>query len=179
MRRATTNTGHSLFELMMTLALAALIFGLGLPSFAGLVADKRLRAETDALFHAVHLARKASVVRRRVITLCPSPDGARCDPDGDWSAGWIMFENIGRRATGVRSRNEKVLEYHVVDDRVTLSANRSSFSFRSTHLRATNGTITVCDRGRRADGRALIVSYTGRPRVSYETPRGAPVPCAD
>ena len=62
--------GHTLFELMMTLLLVAVVFGLGLPAFGGLLADKRLRVETDALFHAAHLARKASITRRRVITIC-------------------------------------------------------------------------------------------------------------
>lgn len=171
--------GHTLFELLITLTLAALIFGLGLPTFGTLLADKRLRVETDALFHAVHLARKASVTRRRVVTLCASLDGQQCDPAGDWSHGWIMFENDARQAAGVRSESEELLQYHTVDERVTLKANRRSFAFRSTHLRATNGSIAVCDRAGRARSRALVVSYTGRPRVATETTRGKPYSCAD
>ena len=171
--------GHTLFELLITLTLVALVFGLGLPAFGTLLADKRLRTETDALFHAVHLARKASVTRRRVVTLCASLDGQWCDPAGNWSSGWIMFENDAREAAGVRSDKEKLLKYHLVDDQVTLNANRHSFAFRSTHLRATNGSIVVCDRAGRARSRALVVSYTGRPRVATETSRGTPYSCAD
>ena len=171
--------GHTLFELLVTLTLAALIFGLGLPTFGALVADKQLRTETDALFHAVHLARKASVTRRRVVTLCASLDGQRCDPAGDWSSGWIMFENDARHAADVRSTDEKLLKFHTVDEQVKLKANRRSFAFRSTHLRATNGSIAVCDRAGRARSRALVVSYTGRPRVATETTRGTPYSCAD
>ncbi len=170
--------GHTLFELLMTLALAAVVFGLGLPAFGGLVADKRLRVETDALFHAVHLARKASITRRRVITLCPSADGLTCDADNRWSRGWIMFENDARQGVGTREAHEKLLQYHVVDERVQLKANRKSFAFRSTHLRATNGSIAVCDPAGRARARALVVSYTGRPRVATETTRGQPYSCA-
>ena len=88
--------GFSLFELIMTLALVALILTLGLPSFGSLVADQRLRVEADALFHAVHLARKASIVRRRVVSLCPSDDGESCTPGYDWSGGWIVFANVDR-----------------------------------------------------------------------------------
>src|SRR5690606_16814119 len=77
--------GFSLYELLVTLAVAVLVLTLGLPSFGGLVADKRLRAETDALLHAIHLARKVSIARRRVVSLCPSPDGSTCVPGTDWS----------------------------------------------------------------------------------------------
>lgn len=171
--------GYSLFELLVTLAAVALIFGLGLPSFARLVADQRLRVESDALFHAVHLARKRSVVRRRVITICPSVDGAYCDPLNRWSAGWIVFENRGLAATDQRSPEERLLDYHEITNDIEIRSNRRSFSFRSTHLRATNGTLVICDPQRRAASRALVVSYTGRPRVAREDRRGRPYSCAD
>ncbi len=88
--------GFSLYELLMTLTLVALVLTLGIPSFGSIVANNRLRVEVDALFHAVHLARKASVVRRRVITICPSYDGFNCEPCLDWSMGWMMFVNTAR-----------------------------------------------------------------------------------
>lgn len=170
--------GYSLFELVMTVALAALVVGLGLPSFSSLAADKRLRVETDALFHAIHLARKASVVRRRVVSLCPSRSLSRCDGGSDWSSGWIMYENIGRTSVDRRDPDETLLAMHRVGDTVEIRANRSAFAFRSTHLRATNGTFTVCDRGGRARSRAVVVSYTGRPRVATTDSRGEAYVCA-
>ena len=48
-----------------------------------------------------------------------------------------------------------------------------------TQLRATNGTFVVCDEAGRVPPRALVVSYTGRPRVAMETPRGEPYSCPD
>jgi len=80
----------------MTLGLVGIVLTLGVPSFADLVANHRLRVEVDRLFHAVHLARKESVVRRRVMTLCPSSDGLDCVPGGDWAGGWMLFVNRDR-----------------------------------------------------------------------------------
>lgn len=171
--------GYSLYELLMTLGLVAIVLGFGLPSFASLLADKRLRVETDALFHAVHLARQESIVRRRVVTICPSVDGQYCDPDGRWSEGWILFANIGRSGTGRRDDNEVFLRYHKVGQTAQIRSNRRSYSFRSTEQRATNGTLVVCDRKGRAAPRALVVSYTGRPRVARRDPRGNDYRCAD
>lgn len=171
--------GYSLYELLMTLGLAIVIFGLGLPSFGSLLADKRLRAETDALFHTIHLARQESIVRRRVVTICPSVDGQYCDADGRWSEGWILFANLGRSGSGRRDDDEAFLKYHRVGKTAVVQSNRLSYSFRSTQERATNGTLIVCDRAGRAATRAVIVSYTGRPRVARRDPRGNDYRCAD
>jgi type IV fimbrial biogenesis protein FimT len=179
MRKRPVSRGYSLYELLMTLALVALILTLGLPSFGSLVADKRLRVETDALFHAVHVARKSSLVRRRAVSLCPSVDGESCNPGYDWSDGWIMFANVDRDDPPRVDGNEPVLARHSVDDTVRILANRRGFTLRSTHLRATNGTLVVCDRAGRAKARALVVSYTGRPRVAAADSRGNAYRCND
>ena len=83
-------SGFTLFELLITLTLIAILVGLGLPSFAAINANSRLRTEVDALFHAIHLARKESIMRRSVVSICPSFDGLTCRPGKDWSGGWII-----------------------------------------------------------------------------------------
>ena len=171
--------GYSLYELIMTLALAALILPLGLPSFGSILAGSRLRAEANALFDNIYLARKESVVRRRAVTLCPSRDGQSCEPETDWSGGWIRFVNTDRDDPPVRDPGEAVLHHHQVDPAVRITANRRGFTLRSTELRATNGTLVVCDRAGRAAPRAVVVSYTGRPRVAHADTRGEPYVCAD
>ncbi len=172
------SSGYSLYELVVTLGIASVLFGLGLPAFDGLIADKRLRAETDALFHAAHLGRQESIIRRRVVTICPSTDGEFCDPGNNWSDGWILFVNESRASREERDPGEPILMRHEVADAIEIQANRRHFSFRSTELRATNGTLIACDRGTRADARAVVVNYLGRPRVAYRNRRGDPYRCA-
>lgn len=179
MRQFPRNGGYSLYELIMTLALVALILTLGLPSFGSLVADQRVRVETDALFHAFHLARKSSIVRRRAVSLCPSLDGESCNPGYDWSGGWIVFANVDRDEPPQVDEGEPVISRHGVDDTVQILANRRGFTLRSTHLRATNGTLVVCDRAGRARPREVVVSYTGRPRVTPADGAGNDHQCTD
>ncbi len=171
--------GYSLYELLTTLAIAALVLTIGLPSFGGLVADRRLRAETDALFHAVHLARKESIVRRREVTLCPSGDGKSCSGGTDWSAGWILFVNADGDGPAQVDAGEPILAGRRVDERVRIDANRQAFTLRTTRRRATTGTLVVCDRRQGAEARAVVVSYTGRPRVAREDRRGDAYACGD
>ena len=171
--------GYTLYELVMTLALVAVLVGLGLPSFAGLAARSRIHAEVNALFHAIHLARKESIMRRRVVSLCPSRDGVSCNPGRDWSNGWLMFENGDRDSPPERDPGEPLLQVHRVDPEIRITANRSGFTLRATQKRATNGTLVVCDRANRAPPTALVISYTGRPRSARQTRRGDPYACAD
>lgn len=174
-----TTAGYSLYELVVTMAIAATVIALGVPSFGRIVAEHRLRIEVDALFHAIHLARKESIMRRRAVTLCPSRDGDACTGDFDWSHGWIVFVNRDRDSPAVRHPDEPVLRRHAVSSHNQVTANRRSFSFRTTTLRATNGTFVLCDKARRAAARALVVSYTGRPRVSLSNSSGKPRRCPD
>ena len=171
--------GYTLYELLMTLALVAVILGLALPSFSGIAARNRLHVEVNALFHAIHLARKESIMRKRVVSLCPSIDGLNCNPGRDWSAGWLMFENTDRDEPPYRDKDEPLLQGHVVGETVRIMANRRGFTLRATQKRATNGTFVVCDRADRVVPVALVVSYTGRPRVTQKTRRGESYQCTD
>ena len=171
--------GYTLYEVLMTLALIAVLVGVGLPSFAGIAARSRISVEINALFHAIHVARKESIMRHRVVSLCPSVDGVNCNPGRDWSSGWLMFENTDADVPPRRDEGEALLQVHKVDELVRISANRRGFTLRATVKRATNGTFVVCDRADRATPTALVISYTGRPRVTRETVRGDPYACAD
>lgn len=169
---------YSLYELLITLGIFALVLTLGMPSLGKIVANHRIRAEVGTLFHAIHLARKESVVRRRVVTICPTRDGHVCESTVDWSAGWMMFVNHSRSSEQRRDEDEPILVRSRMESGVRITANRQRFSLRSTELRATNGTLIFCDPERRVPARALVVSYTGRPRVALTDSRGRPYQCA-
>ena len=173
------DSGYSLLELMMTIAVAALILTLGVPSFSALKARNAQRVEINALFHAVHLARKGSIMRKQVVSLCPTADGLTCNPGRDWSGGFLVFENSDRDEPPELDDGDILLYRHLASPSVKIAANRRGFTLRATFLRATNGTLVVCDRAARVSPRALVISYTGRPRVAERTPRGAPYSCAD
>ena len=173
------NRGFSLLELMLTVLLAGLLLGLGVPSFADFLARNRQTAEVNALFHALYLARKESIRRRQRVALCPTVDGENCAPGADWSAGWLLFENTDRDSPPKNDPGEPVILVHAVDPRVRIEANRRGFTSRGTRKRATNGTFVFCDPAGRVPAKALVVSYTGRPRVATKRRNGEAYACED
>lgn len=171
--------GYSLLELVVVVTIVAILATLAMTSFSQLIANHRLRVEANALFHAIHLARKESVMRRRAVSICPSIDGSSCDEDNDWSQGWLLFENSNGNAPPTLDAGEPLLQQHRISADIQINSNRRAFTLRSTQLRATNGTIKFCDRRDRAESRALVISYTGRPRISYLDSRNKAYVCAD
>lgn len=170
--------GFTLFELLIAMTLIAVLLAVALPSFSAFTARQRQHVEINALFHAVHSARKESIMRRKVVSICPSRDGTRCGSRPDWSAGWLVFENRDRDSPPQVDDDEPLLRVHRVDEQITVQANRNAFTLRATVLRATNGSLVVCDPKNRVRPRALVISYTGRPRVAEARADGKPYRCA-
>lgn len=170
--------GYSLYELLVTTTLIALLLAVAIPSFSSMTARQRQRVEIDALFHAIHLARKESITRRKVVSICPSRDGMSCAPGTDWSSGWLMFENRDRDSPPRIDAGEPILQKHKVSGNIIIQANRRGFTLRATFLRATNGTFIVCDSQDRIPAKGLVISYTGRPRVALKKTSGEPYFCA-
>jgi type IV fimbrial biogenesis protein FimT len=171
--------GFTLYEMLVTLLLVAVLTSIGLPSFSATLARTRQASEINSLFHAIHLARKESIRRRQVMTLCVSANGLTCQATQDWSPGWILFNNTDRDSPPQVDPGESVVLTHAVADTVRIVANRRAFTLGTIFRRTTNGTLVVCDREDRVPPKALVVSYTGRPRVATERVDGTPFSCAD
>jgi type IV fimbrial biogenesis protein FimT len=91
----------------------------------------------------------------------------------------MVFVNEDERRPPDRAPGETLLYAHKPQIRGSITANRRLFEFRAFGWRSTNGTVTFCDRRGQPHARAVIVSYTGRPRVSPEGPGGRALVCAE
>jgi type IV fimbrial biogenesis protein FimT len=171
--------GHTLLELVTALALAAVVLGVGIPSFERLALDARRTAAVNAFVTAVQLARSEAAKRARPVVLCKTVELERCGgTEIGYDAGWMVFVNEDDVRPPHRSAQEPLLFAHRPAFEGTIEANRALFEFRPFRTRSTNGTVTFCDRRGPQAARAVIVSYTGRPRVSESGP-GRELACAE
>jgi type IV fimbrial biogenesis protein FimT len=83
--------GFTMIELIVTIAIAAVIAALGVPSFNLLIQNSRTSALTNDLSSGLNLARTEAITRADQVDLCPSNDGASCG--GNWTDGWIVIVN--------------------------------------------------------------------------------------
>lgn len=85
--------GFSLIELMVTLAIAAILLTLAAPSFSQLINNNRIVSESGSLAQDLAVARSEAVTRATTVTVCPSTSGAGCTATA-WELGRIVFADV-------------------------------------------------------------------------------------
>ena len=172
-------SGISLLELVISILLVSVLLGLGVPGLRWVLFDMRLTADVNALVTSIQLARSESAKLGDPVVVCKTVDFIRCGGPGvHYESGWMVFANTDQDSPPRRDAGERVLYQYVPWIRGSIRSNRVSYVFRPYYRRSTNGTITFCDERGAAAARAIIVSYTGRPRTARVGPGGRPLTCA-
>ncbi len=172
--------GHTLTELVFAAAIVAGLIGWAAPGFSDLRRNAERTREVNQFVHAVHFARLEAVKRNGVVSLCPSLDGESCAPAGtSWQQGWIVFVNSDADSPAVRDPGEALLRSVAPWTAGSLLANRATLSFRPFGQSGVTATFTFCDARGPAAARAVIISQSGRPRVSSLDPSNQPLACGN
>jgi type IV fimbrial biogenesis protein FimT len=172
--------GFTLFELLGALAFAGVLLGVAAPGLRTFVLDSRRTADVNAFVLAVQVARSEAAKRSHSVILCKTRDWRRCGgTELRFDAGWMVFANVDGQLPPERSATEPMIYAYVPELDGTIVGNRPFFEFRPLLRRSTNGTVVFCDRRGTAAARAVIVSYTGRPRVDQVDSDGKPLVCAN
>lgn len=169
--------GLTLIELLVTLSIAAIIVVAGVPTFRQLIMNQRMTTQINALVHAVFLAKQSAHLQLATAVICKSPGGRRCERDADWRDGWLLFANLDRDSPPRIDSSEPILAVGRPFRHGNIRANRNEFVFRPFERRSTNGTFVFCDARGAQYAKALIISYTGRPRIATRRPDGSPLRC--
>ena len=105
---ANVHRGFTLWELLITLLVAGVVFGLGVPNFMEFQRNNAIIAAANSLVTAILAARSEAMKRQVPVTLCASPDPIAanpvCSPNGAGSnGGFIVWvdENGNVDANGV------------------------------------------------------------------------------
>ncbi len=170
--------GITLLELLIALAAALIVTAWGIPNLRQITLNAHRSAALNHFITAVHLTRSEAIKRAQDAVLCGSHDGLNCALDGNgWPQFWLVFVNLDEDDPAQVDPDEPLLRIHQPAVTPQLSANRRAFVMRPFDRRATNGTVTFCDERGSVHARAIIISYTGRPRVSASKPDGSPLEC--
>jgi type IV fimbrial biogenesis protein FimT len=95
--------GFTMIEMLMTIAIAAILMGLAIPSFRYVTNSNRIAGELNGLLGDLQLARAEAIKEGRTVTVCQSNDGATCTNSTGWQGGWIVFSdpiNVGAYDAG-------------------------------------------------------------------------------
>lgn len=90
-RCGSRSAGFTLVELIITLALVAILTMVAVPSFQNSIKNNRAATQSNELLSALSLARNESIKRNVRVTVCSSTNGATCAGSTNWANGWIVF----------------------------------------------------------------------------------------
>jgi len=168
--------GFTLVEFLVALLLVAIMTAMASAGMQRLRARMNMNTSVNRLLHAIHEARSRALVSGNEVVICPSGSGSRCDAGRTWQAGWLVFQTAvpGQQQPG--HANSTLLAGDGMAG-LTVTANRRAFVLRPFGRRSSNGTLIFCDRDALTQPRALVISYTGKPRVSRTTASGRPLNC--
>ena len=130
------SSGFTLIELMVTIAVLAIIVGIAAPSISNQLANQRVKSTTATLANALKEAKSESIIRRQNLTFTYS--------NNDASAGIINIGNVFSYSYSAKST-------------ISDSESKNPITFEPSK-RVESTTYTICDENAAATPRQVSVS---------------------
>ncbi len=162
-RRQHGEHGFTLVEVMVTLAVVAILVAMAAPGLARQRAEGAMRAAAERTMAALQLARRLALARGQSVTVCPSSDGLACSFNG---REWLMFGNRPGGSESRRETGEELLQQWALPPRVGISGTRGYAAFQPRPGAASTVTFEFRHPAAPTFRFGVVVSQTGRPRLT-------------
>ena len=160
-------SGFTLVELMVTLAVAAILMALAVPSFTSVINGNRLTSTANELVSSLQLARSEALRRNTQVRVCRSLNGTSCAGTGQWDR-WITL---------IVSNNE-VLRDETVKPPVRVTSGAAQITIHADGLaRSGSGLLAndlvVCIPTTRPHENRRVVNMLAGSRIAVSRVNGA------
>ena len=99
--RPPSQAGFTLMEVIITIAVLAILASIAAPSFRTALQNNRLTGQANEMVTSFQFARSEALKRGVPVAVCGSSDGATCS--GTWSQGWVALAIVGGNAEVLRA----------------------------------------------------------------------------
>lgn len=160
--------GFTALELLVTMAVAAILLATAVPAFKTYSWNLRLKTAIDTLETDLNLARSRAINMNATTVICPTEassggSDAECAEVTHWQHGWIVFADINgdRQHQSLEPILKRSPEIELLTISSSLARNALRFYPNGT-APGSNATLVVCDQ-RGADFAGKIsLSNSGR-----------------
>lgn len=160
------NTGFTLVELIMVLAVLSILVTIGIPSFMHATASNKVTTASNGMLTNLNLAKSNAIKTGKNVILCKSSNGTSCDSSLNWNQGWIIYSDndgngdadrdpdSGDNIISVQSAMDSSLNFtFVTGDFVRFTPSGRSnvagrFCFENSHTASNSRAIVINQAGR-------------------------------
>lgn len=135
--------GFTLLELVIVVAVVAILTIYAVPSFRASMVNNRLIGETTNLTSVLNLARAEALRRNDYVSICPSSSGTSCS-GSDYAIGSMIFTDTNN--TGYDSTSKIIRVVNQFSNTNDKGKGFTRFTFSPTGAKVA-GNILVCNPG--------------------------------
>jgi len=160
-------SGYTLLEVMITMALLAIVMAIGVPSMTTFIQNDRLTTQINTLVGHLAYARSEAVTRSQQVGVCVSSNTTSCTGGNNWEEGWIIY--VDTSGNGAFDAGEPVLRAkQPLEGGNTMKPQTIGtevvYDYRGFARAGSVGSFSLCDSRGAGYGKAIAISNTGRVR---------------
>lgn len=167
--RFRAHSGFSLLQLVITIAIAAALALVAVPSFASLLSRTQVSTHSNMIVESLSLARSQAIATQQKVHLCRLDDIDISDCAvghsyaNDWSSGWLVF--VDSNNNNNFDSSDQLLQTVQLANKVNIVFNQRGRLRFFPDGRARSAGFYLCDPQQQAY-RHIFLLHSGRARVN-------------
>lgn len=183
-RNSWCQSGFTVVELMITLVVAAILFGIAIPNLRTFIQNARMTAQSNEIVGDIALARSEAIKRNKTVVVCrssnPTATTPTCGGAGTWETGWITFVDDAPEDSTYSVGETLIRQHDALSSGTTVVASDATLAnvivFAGSGLLSglattldTKPFFQICDGRGTSYARAIVFETTGRAHIAQQS----------
>lgn len=167
MRFKQRQAGVTMVELMIVVAIAAILATIAAPSFSDFINNTRLTSIMTQLTGDLNRARSEAIKRNSWVMVCARSTNTACGTN--WGNGWLVCQDIepdGACDDGTPASPNPITVHPALNSTLTLTGSAASVRFNPSGTQGTGGAATLTLNGTWAGAQAKTASIAATGHIS-------------